>query len=1508
MKKLFRNLIIMVFIFSFFGKSDCFSMGEYDYYTLTPTLRSSPILCISQDESGNARVDVDEKKVRVFKDNSDNDFALHLLYLLIGEIYYNFDKKISKEILSALLEDLFEHADFSGFNIDTVWMDEKDIVHIECGQVQGEGVVLSEYCFDCRNIDIEELKNDPQKIKDQVTIRQQMNLSKSDLYEMLTECSKSVNSIYMGYIDVCNTSNISFVEKMRELLGNPDDQGKPSEITSTLRSIKEAKKIAGWIEIINGEKEVSQRKEALKKLERKINSFFSKKINDSVIINITGRSGTGKTTIANIISSGIADVETDQIMVMHSDQLGDNVMGMNEITENRDILHIPLKNLTDEAFEVLQQIARKISMMFSEGKTGDHSFLDYYRIYRLLQEDFDTIEFDRREVLEKLDYFSRSINKVDSEKLEYIARKAHSFGIDIDRYDPKLSMGQVLDIVEWEEFLDSVKENAPLIDPVKIFIVEGTYSRKGHDLFNANAETLNFDIDMLVEVDEATRKERIKARGRKVLEEELLLFDLRDAIYYSTVDRDRETVDIILDNNRHINDYQIIDIDGIIMQFGIPAETAKDNLRREILGGGSVPDIFVLPEDLFYGGKNFADIEFVLYYNYFIKQKKKVTLVGKEEQLERLRTYLQFSLFGPEHDSEMFKKYDPDTQRFLKTAFEEYAVTGENGRKLELDDYVNFVPFEKGDAIVRKSGDRIKIQRISMNRFLAQKLARKGEEQKKHFVSIDYRAPVTVMPKISQSIKTEFLNAPRKKFAITPIGTSDGFDINGDYTSFIMWINGQGIFVDPSPRALDCLERIGIDDDIIPYVLLTHTHADHDGGLLRKILSKRRIKLLTSEPVYDSFVAKTKALLGKDYDVKKWIDYIELEPGKGKGYEFSIGGSDKVVIETRKNLHPIPTIGFRIKFNDSEIGEFGYSGDTEYDSEKIGRLLKDEKITLEEANDLKYFFWDENGLPKVKLLFHEMGGSPIHTKHENLSNLSNEVKEIMYIVHAAEDKIPEGTGLKKAQAFKTYELLASDEDRDMLKERTIEMASRVIANLTFEKRKKILKEAVTKKIKKGKVIIRQGDPIDECSEFYIVNSGQVGVYVDEEWVCDYYWGDCFGEVALEQNIPRTATITAASDVELLALDKEQYIRLISNPEVKKQTYKLMSNIGTLERFVRRVRRRTKDNVFARLKMIALRHLSDKVEIKRYKAGDVIVKQGDPGDELYVVRTGKARVEKNGKRIDNYTQEGECFGEIALINKGVKRTATVVAETDMEVMALKREPFNYILTRYPGFRYSIEQLGLKRMKALIEMDLKEERQKVRDMIFSIFSLINSAMVVEEKNKVVGLELSWMLGLGKEGSRPVQQAKLQKLTNQIIDIFNKYSKGTIKIVLHENDDDEFVKQLLKEGENAGGLEHVMVLGSQEKIISEEFNPLRSSEAETKATLVGVDAKHLSEDNHFRIVDMIEALLILHDCGRINGNIKNIMWVKVGPGQWWFIPSAEQVNLDVYDIQSQEIDKSA
>ncbi len=98
----------------------------------------------------------------------------------------------------------------------------------------------------------------------------------------------------------------------------------------------------------------------------------------------------------------------------------------------------------------------------------------------------------------------------------------------------------------------------------------------------------------------------------------------------------------------------------------------------------------------------------------------------------------------------------------------------------------------------------------------------------------------------------------------------------------------------------------------------------------------------------------------------------------------------------------------------------------------------------------------------------------------------------------------------------------------------------------------------------GTDIVRQGDLGDR---FYLIDSGEVEVFEDGELARRQRPGDYFGEIALLRDIPRTATVTATSEVEVLALERDDFLEAVTRDRLNTQAAEavIATRLGSVRR-------------------------------------------------------------------------------------------------------------------------------------------------------------------------------------------------------------------------------------------------------------------------------------------------------------------------------------------------------
>jgi CRP/FNR family transcriptional regulator, cyclic AMP receptor protein len=78
--------------------------------------------------------------------------------------------------------------------------------------------------------------------------------------------------------------------------------------------------------------------------------------------------------------------------------------------------------------------------------------------------------------------------------------------------------------------------------------------------------------------------------------------------------------------------------------------------------------------------------------------------------------------------------------------------------------------------------------------------------------------------------------------------------------------------------------------------------------------------------------------------------------------------------------------------------------------------------------------------------------------------------------------------------------------------------------------------------KAGDVIFHEGD---EATELFVIKSGQVRIQIGNRTVAEFGQDSIFGEMALIDSEPRSATAIAANDVELVPVSEKQFLFLVS---------------------------------------------------------------------------------------------------------------------------------------------------------------------------------------------------------------------------------------------------------------------------------------------------------------------------------------------------------------------------
>ncbi len=138
-----------------------------------------------------------------------------------------------------------------------------------------------------------------------------------------------------------------------------------------------------------------------------------------------------------------------------------------------------------------------------------------------------------------------------------------------------------------------------------------------------------------------------------------------------------------------------------------------------------------------------------------------------------------------------------------------------------------------------------------------------------------------------------------------------------------------------------------------------------------------------------------------------------------------------------------------------------------------------------------------------------------------------------------------------------------------------------------------------------------------------------------------------------------------------------------------------------EDYARRVDVLSRVDVFRALDAEKIDRLARRLRMAIFGPGEVILRQGDPGDSLYVLRSGRVAVRletRGGHREIATLTAGQFFGEMSLMT-GESRTATVVAKSDVECYIVEKEAFQQILEEKPELAGVISEILTHRQVTL-----------------------------------------------------------------------------------------------------------------------------------------------------------------------------------------------------------------
>jgi CRP/FNR family cyclic AMP-dependent transcriptional regulator len=105
---------------------------------------------------------------------------------------------------------------------------------------------------------------------------------------------------------------------------------------------------------------------------------------------------------------------------------------------------------------------------------------------------------------------------------------------------------------------------------------------------------------------------------------------------------------------------------------------------------------------------------------------------------------------------------------------------------------------------------------------------------------------------------------------------------------------------------------------------------------------------------------------------------------------------------------------------------------------------------------------------------------------------------------------------------------------------------------------------------------------------------------------------------------------------------------------------------------------------------------DGITTRSAKAGEIIFKEGDEAQQLFVIKSGEVAIQ-SGNRMLAELSTNHIFGEMALIDDA-PRSATALAKTDVELVPISEKQFLFLVSQTPFFALKVMRVLARRLRA------------------------------------------------------------------------------------------------------------------------------------------------------------------------------------------------------------------
>jgi CRP-like cAMP-binding protein len=689
--------------------------------------------------------------------------------------------------------------------------------------------------------------------------------------------------------------------------------------------------------------------------------------------------------------------------------------------------------------------------------------------------------------------------------------------------------------------------------------------------------------------------------------------------------------------------------------FGSPPEIIKVLMNRR----KPMPTTVVLPANFFWLEEVQAELEFPLYHFLFYRggffHGAKLKVIGTADQIDRIRQLLRLTLLGP--DESLMRKWHIPQDEIARqlTIVNHFALKRQDGSIAEVDDLVEFIYFMDGKTELKG----LHIEAKEKNCF---SITYRGENQVINLNIYErQKPPIKIQADSSFQLK-------RPAFGLLALShCTSGYDPIGFTTGLVFFINSMPLLLDGPSWTKEHLRAFGLSISEIKGNILSHIHGDHS-SVIDTILSGHKVTLITIKEVYRSFILKVSLLIGwPEHKIKKMIHCIEVSLDKPY---YWFGATFKFF----RSVHTIATIGFEVTYKGKKII---YSGDTVW-GRPLQNLFAAGIVDQATYDPLANIF-----TAKADLVIMDGGGGLIHPDPAEIDHLPMNLKQKTYLTHRS--NLPEViTGLNLIHPGQQWEFIPAS--TVSIGDINAIQNSPLISSLSQEWLNTFYSLGKIEAVDTGQVILREGEP---GKDFYIIIDGAFSIIQGNNKFIRLGTGDFFGELPILEANPGTVTVKATTKGRMMVIPRAVFLQMAHGTTIGKRLLKLHQIRPAL----------LECGWVKELPLQIIDRFAEKVHRRIFKSGEIIIHEGEEGDEIFYLERGKASVfmTVNGRAAKfRPINQNQFFGEIAVLGDGI-RTATVIAEEDTSLLILRRLDFEKLKREYPILFYAMGVIAEERIK-------------------------------------------------------------------------------------------------------------------------------------------------------------------------------------------------------------------